>query len=192
MKKMNYSGIATVCVALSLLVISCGAPAPKPAETTVMVEVKPDMAAVKAEIQALESSWAAADNARDANAVAAFYADDAWSMSNDKPTLVGKAAILADITEGLAKKAAGSTVSYDVLEVFGDDMLVTEIGKATVKDDSGKVISTGKYMAVWEKRDGKFICIRDIYNNDAKEKQKLNSYRKVLKQVIKQAGNEAV
>ena len=106
----------------------------------------------------------------DAAAVAAFYADDALSMSNDKQTLVGKAAILADITEGLAKKAAGSTVSYDVLEVFGDDMLVTEVGKATVKDASGKVISTGKYMAVWEKRDGKFICIRDIYNNDAKEK----------------------
>ncbi len=69
---MNYSGIATVCVALSLLVISCGAPAPKPAETPVPVEVKPDMAAVKAEIQELESAWSAADNARDANAVAAF------------------------------------------------------------------------------------------------------------------------
>jgi hypothetical protein len=77
MKKMNYSGIATVCVALSLLVISCGAPAPKPAETPVQVEVKPDIAAIKAEIQALESAWSAADNSRDAEAVAAFYADDA-------------------------------------------------------------------------------------------------------------------
>ena len=105
MKKFNYSGIATICVALSLFVISCGAPAPKPADTPMQVEVKPDMAAVKTEIQALESAWAEADNARDANAVAAFYADDAWSMSNDKPTLVGKAAILAEITEGFAKKA---------------------------------------------------------------------------------------
>jgi uncharacterized protein (TIGR02246 family) len=170
MKKLNYSGIATVCVALSLLVISCGAPAPKPADTPVQVEVKPDMAAVKAEIQALETSWAAADNARDANAVAAFYADDAWSMSNDKPTLVGKAAIFTDLTKSLAKKPAGSTVSFEVMEVFGDDMVVTEVGKSTSKDASGNVLSTGKYMAVWEKRDGKFICIRDIYNNDAKEK----------------------
>lgn len=170
MKKFNYSGIATICVALSLFVISCGAPAPKPAETPVPVEVKPDMAAVKAEIQALESAWAAADNARDANAVAAFYADDAWSLSNDKPTLVGNAAILAEITEGFAKKAAGTTVSYEVQDVFGNDTQVTEVGKSTTKDASGKVISTGKYMAVWEKRDGKYICIRDIYNNDAKEK----------------------
>ena len=170
MKKIKYSGIATICIALSLFVIGCSAPAPKPVETPVVVETKPDMAAIKAEIQALENAWAAADNARDANAVAAFYADDALSMSNDKPTIAGKAAILADITEGFAKKAAGTTVAYEVQDVFGDENFVTEVGKSTVKDSSGKVISTGKYMAVWEKRDGKYLCIRDIYNNDAKEK----------------------
>lgn len=170
MKKMNYSGIATVCVALSFLVIGCSAPAPKPAETPVAVDTKPDMAAVKAEIQALESSWSAADNARDADAVASFYADDAWSLSNDKPTIVGRAAILADIKEGFAKKAAGTTVAYETVEVFGDENTVTEIGKSTVKDASGNITSTGKYMAVWEKRDGKYLCVRDIYNNDAKEK----------------------
>ena len=170
MKKMNSTAIATVYVALSLFAIGCSAPAPKVTETTVQVEAKPDMAAIKAEIQALESSWAASDNARDAAAVAAFYAEDAMSMSYDKPTLVGKAAILAEITESYAKKAAGSTVTYEVQEVFGDENFVTEIGKSTVKDAAGNVTSTGKYMAVWEKRDGKYICIRDIYNNDAKEK----------------------
>jgi uncharacterized protein (TIGR02246 family) len=159
-----------VCVALTLLVIGCTAPAPKVTEAPVQVEAKPDMAAIKAEIQALESSWAAADNARDANAVAAFYADDPLSMSNDKPTLVGKAAILEDTQAGLAKRAVGTTVSYDVQEVFGNENFVTEVGKTTVKDAAGNVISTGKYMAVWEKRDGKYICIRDIFNNDAKEK----------------------
>ena len=170
MKKMNFTGIATVFVALSLFVIGCSTPAPKPAGAVTLAETKPDLAAVKAEIQDLEIAWASADNARDANAVAAFYAEDALSMSNDKPTLMGKAAILADITEGLAKKAAGLTVSYEVMEVYGDDKVVTEIGKAISKDASGNVISTGKYMAVWEKRDGKFICIRDICNNDQKEK----------------------
>lgn len=170
MKKLNYPGIAIAYVAFSLLVTGCGAPAEKATVVVEQVAAKPDMAAVKAEIQALESNWAAADNARDANAVAAFYADDAWSMSNDKPTLVGKAAILAEITEGFAKKAAGTTVTYEVQDVFGNDMQVTEVGKSTTTDTSGKVISTGKYMAVWEKRDGKYVCIRDIYNNDAKEK----------------------
>jgi len=35
-------------------------------------------------------------------------------------------------------------------------------------DAAGKVTATGKYMAVWEKRDGKWLCIRDIGNEDAK------------------------
>jgi len=170
MKKLNYSAIAGISLALSVFVIGCTAPAPKTTEATVQVEAKPDMAAIKAEIQALESNWAAADNARDANAVSAFYADDAVSMSPNKPPLAGKAAIDADIAEGLAKRASGSTVSYDVLEIYGNEEVVTEVGKATTKDVSGNVISTGKYMAVWEKRNGKFICIRDIYNDDAKEK----------------------
>lgn len=38
---------------------------------------KPDNEKLKAEIQALENEWANADNARDVNALAAFYSDDA-------------------------------------------------------------------------------------------------------------------
>ena len=164
MKKMNYRGFATLCVAFSLLVAGCGAPADN--KTSVVAKeqlaAKPDLAAIKAEIQALESAWSEADNARNANAVAAFYADDAISMSNDKPAHQGKAAILSEIEEGMRKKTVGNTVYYEVLEVFGDDNIVTEIGKSTVKDATGNVVSTGKYMAVWEKRNGNYICIRDI------------------------------
>jgi len=166
---MNYSRITIACIALSLFVIGCSAPAPKVAETP-QVEVKPDMNAVKAEIQALETSWAAADNAQDANALADFYADDAISLSNNKPMVVGKAAIMNEITESLAKRKPGTTVSYDVIEVYGNENVATEIGKSTRTDASGNVISSGKYMAIWEKRDGKFICVRDIYNDDVKEK----------------------
>ena len=118
----------------------------------------------------MENSWAEADNARDTNAVAAFYADDAVSMVNNKPMLVGKAAIKQEIAASLAKRAKGATVAYDIIEVFGDENTVTEVGKITVKDASGKVTYTGKYMAVWEKRNGIYICIRDISNDDVKAK----------------------
>ena len=174
MKKKNYSGIAIACVALSLFFVGFSASAAdKPAVKIMPVEqvsAKPDLAKLKAEIQALENSWAAADNARNAKAVAAFYADDAVSLANNKPMSVGQVAIQKDVTEGMAKRAKGSTVSYDVMDVFGNEDTVTEVGKATYKDESGKVISTGKYMAIWEKRNGKYICIRDIYNDDVKEK----------------------
>ena len=81
----------------------------------------------------------------------------------------GKEAIRKDVGESLAKRAKGATVSYDVVEVFGEGNYITEVGKSTTKDASGKVINSGKYMAIWEKRDGKYVCIRDIYNDDAKQ-----------------------
>lgn len=84
--------------------------------------------------------------------------------------IVGKSAILKDIETSLAKKQKGATVSYDIMDVFGDENTVTEVGKTTSKDATGKVIYTGKYMAVWEKRNGKWLAIRDIYNDDVKEK----------------------
>ncbi len=56
------------------------------------------------------------------------------------------------------------------LDVFGSENQVTEVGKSTIKDATGKVTYTGKYMAIWEKRDGKYVCVRDIFNDDMKAK----------------------
>ncbi|MBK7009098.1 MAG: SgcJ/EcaC family oxidoreductase [Saprospiraceae bacterium] len=129
-----------------------------------------DLNALKAEIQAMEDQWEAASNTKNAAAILDFYADDAVSFSNNQPMLVGKEAIKKDIEAGLAKHKEGNTVTYETLDVYGDQNLVTETGKTTVTDASGKVTYTGKYMAVWQKQDGKWKTIRDIYNDDAKEK----------------------
>lgn len=129
-----------------------------------------DLNALKAEIQALEDQWETASNTKNAEAILAFYADDAISFSNNQPMLVGKEAIKKDIEAGIAKHKEGNVVSYETLDVYGDENMVTEIGKTTVTDASGKVTYTGKYMAVWQKQDGKWKTIRDIYNDDAKEK----------------------
>lgn len=172
MNNQNNFKLAMLGLAISLFTIGCNSQPDKktekePAVTAEPVVAKVDMASIKTEIQGLESAWAAADNARDANAVIAYYSDDAISLSNNAPMTKGKAAIQKEMEESMAKKAKGETVSYNTLEVFGDENTVTEIGTAISKDASGKVIRTGKYMAIWEKRDGKYICIRDIYNNDA-------------------------
>ncbi|WP_228780148.1 YybH family protein [Aquiflexum lacus] len=170
MNKNNYFRIATACIALSLFSVAC-TPAPKEATApeVMAVSVAPDMAAIKAEIQRLENAWAAADNAGDVTALLAFYSDDAVSMGGDSPMAVGKAAIQKEIEASMASRPAGTTVKYEVLDVFGNENTVTEVGKTTRMDASGKVISSGKYMAIWEKRDGKYLCVRDISNNDTKE-----------------------
>ena len=131
---------------------------------------KTDPAKLKEEIQAVETAFANADNARDAKAVSAFYADDAVALDNNQPMVVGHAAIEKSVETYLAKRPKGETTAYETIDVFGCDNYATEVGKITRKDAGGKTVYTGKYMAIWEKRDGKWICIRDITNDDVKEK----------------------
>lgn len=172
---MNFNKIfSLMAICMALTTIGCKSTTNeaevKTDEAAAMTDSKPDMSAIKAEIQALNNDWAMASNARNAAAILAFYAEDAISMPANKPTLTGKAAIQKDSETWFDKSKEGSTVSFETKEVFGDGQLVTEIGTVTTKDASGKVIYTGKYMSLWEKRDGKWICIRDISNDDVKEK----------------------
>lgn len=153
----------------TLLLTACQqTPEPKPA--AVQETPKPDLAAIKAEIQALENAWATASNAKDAVTILAYYADDAISMPDDKPMIVGKSAIQKDIEEMFAKNKEGSVVKYETLDVYGNENTVTETGKGTTTNATGEVTYTGKYMVIWEKRNGKWLVIREIYNDDAKQK----------------------
>jgi len=173
---MRHFKIASALIGLCTLAMSCTESSTDKtttegkSDTTEMMASNADPAQLKNEIQALETAWSDADNARDVNALAAFYSDDAVSMSNEKPMIIGNAAIKKDMEEGLAKRTKGAKVSYEVMDVYGAGNYATEVGKTTRMDSTGKVTSTGKYMAVWEKRNGKWICIRDISNEDAKPK----------------------
>lgn len=128
----------------------------------------PDMSKIKAEIQALNDAWATASNNKDAATILDLYAEDAISMPDDAPMLVGKAAIKKDLEMNFAKRKKASFITFETMEVFGHERMVTETGKATVRDASGKVAYTEKYMAIWEKRKGRWQVIREIYNHDSK------------------------
>ncbi len=128
----------------------------------------PDMSKIKDEIQALNTAWANAANARDAATILDLYADDAISMPDDAPALVGKAAIQKDIEADFASSSIRKTVTYETVEVFGDENRVTETGTVTAKDASGNVAYTEKYIQIWEKRKGRWQVIREIYNHDSK------------------------
>lgn len=125
-----------------------------------------DMDAVKAEITAMEDAFAAAMNAHDPDAVVAYYADDAQSMPPNKPTRVGKAAI-REAMEPIKTDTSGMTEAFTVKEVWAAGDIAVEIGAYEVSNAEGEVVKTGKYMSLFEKRDGKYVCIRDIYNADS-------------------------
>ena len=167
---MKKTILLVTYVSCVLLFASCQEPEKKetPAEVTVAEPAKPDLTQIRSEIVAIETAWAAAQNAKDVNALMAMYADDAVSMPDGEPMLTGKAAIQKKAEADFAKPSTYASIAFETLDVYAQGNVVTEVGKTMYKDAAGKTTGGGKYMAVYEKRDGKYLCIREIYNKDSK------------------------
>ena len=175
---MKKSTILTLCALVLLTVVSCNdaakqeeplaAVTAEPAKPAVTEPAKPDLAQVRADIIAVEEAWEAALNEKNINALMALYADDAQSLQDAGPTLVGKADIQKQNEKDFAGTRSFTTIAFETTDVYAQGNVVTEVGKTFYKDAAGKVSGTGKYMSVFEKRDGKYLCIREIYNKDKK------------------------
>ena len=165
---MKKTILLVTYVSCVLLFASCQEAEKKeiPPATTVAEPAKPDPAQVRAEIVTIENAWAAAQNAKDINALMAMYADDAVSMPDGEPMLNGKAAIQKKQEADFAKPAKFASIAFETMDVYAQGNVVTEVGKTMYKDATGKIIGGGKYIAVFEKRDGKYLCISEIYNQD--------------------------
>ena len=120
------------------------------------------MEKVKGEIQAMEDAYAAAEKAKDADGVAAYYSDDAMSYSRNTQPLSGKAAIRENIANNIAKDSTGNYNVYKVVDLFAEGNTAVEIGSWTEFDASGTELENGNYMSYFQKRNGKYICVRDM------------------------------
>ena len=125
-----------------------------------------DLEKTKVEIQAMEDAFAAAEKSKDADGVAAYYADDAVSYSRNKPPVSGKAAIRENIAQQIAKDTTGNQNVYKVVDLFGEGDMLVEIGSWTELNPSGAEVNKGHYMSYFEKRDGKYVCVRDMSASD--------------------------
>ncbi len=146
-------GITGMIAAAILLFTACAAPEKK--------EVV-DMDQLKADIQAMEDAYAAGEKAKDAQAVAAYYSDDAVSYSRNQEPSKGKAAIQESIAKNIASDTTGGYNVYKVVDVFAEGNMAVEIGSWTEMDVNGNEKGHGHYMSYFEKRDGKYVCVRDM------------------------------
>jgi len=142
---------------LSLFWNACNTPQEAPLEAPPI-----DKAALTSGIQAMEDAYAAAAIAKDADAVVAYYADDAVSYSSFKEPSTGKAAIRQRLADQMASDTSGTTPVFKVLEIFAGDGHITEIGSWTESDAAGVVKDHGTYFSVFRKDGDKWLCIRDI------------------------------
>ena len=139
----------------ALLFSSCSTPPPEKVETL-------DMEKIKVEIQAMEDAYAAGEKAKDAAAVAAYYSEDAINYSRNKEPNSGRASITKNIADGMAKDTLGNYNVYKIVDLFAEGNTAVEIGSWTEFDASGKETGHGNYMSYFEKRDGKYVCVRDM------------------------------
>ena len=145
---MNTLKSAAVAAAALVTLVACQ-PAP------------PDTAAEKSEIQKVNVAWGEGFNAGDADAVANLYWEDAVVLAPGVPAAQGRAAIRELMANDIASaKAAGLTnniAQASEIGVSGD--LAWQNGTFTVTDASGTTIDVGKYVSVFQKRDGKWLMI---------------------------------
>lgn len=126
-----------------------------------------NMDSVKMQIAALEAAFAKESNAGNVDGVAAYYSSDAESLAPDEPTRVGMDAIKAGIKREMERDSLRSTVAFATTGVWADGKYAVETGTITNTDKAGKVVYSGKYMTLFELRDGKYIAIRDMWNSNA-------------------------
>jgi uncharacterized protein (TIGR02246 family) len=146
---------------LAFLTITLGALtgcAPPAADTSA------DLANIKAKVL----DWMAAYNAGDADGVAAMHAEDGVVMAPGAVTVVGRAAIRDFIAADIANsKAQGFVFTGDESSDGAiDGNTGWTVGTFAVTDSSGATVGTGKYLTVYERINGEWQIIRDMWNSD--------------------------
>ena len=155
MKNTFVKGVVLGC--LALLMTSCNTNQEK------LTEV--DLEEIKKEIQARENEFAEIYNSGELKKIG-YYADDAITFYQNMAPLTNKAERLEFLKPDLNSNS--NVISFKTNEVFATKygVQVLEIGAYTVVDSTNTVISTGNYMSLFEKRDGKYVCLRDMSASD--------------------------
>lgn len=124
-----------------------------------------DKEQIRQEIQAKENAFAELYNSGELKDIG-YYADDATTFYQNRKPLVGKDSIVAFLKSDL--NANSNKISFTTKEVFisNDGEQVVEVGYYSVVDSTNVPINTGNYMSLFVKRDGKYVCLRDMSASD--------------------------
>jgi ketosteroid isomerase-like protein len=157
MKIKVVKGVLFSC--LMSLIIGCNT---KKAESVAVVI---DKEQIKKEIQARENEFATGYNSGELKDIG-YYADDATTFFQNRAPLVGNDSIVAFLISDLASNS--NKISFTTNEVFvsSDGEQVVEVGYYSVADSTNTAINTGNYMSLFVRKDGKYVCLRDMSASD--------------------------
>src|SRR5262249_26773780 len=112
-----------------------------------------------AALRAVDEDWTKAFNAGNAEVAANLYDEMAVLMPPGQPAITGRAAIKAWLAKDMeGAKKAGVTFNLGPKAAGGvSGNMGWQSGTYTATDKSGKVVETGKYLSVSEKKGGKWL-----------------------------------
>jgi ketosteroid isomerase-like protein len=155
---MKNKVLNTIILASAIsFVIACS---PKKAEPVAVVIDKDQ---IKKEIQAIEDKFAAIYTHRNVDSLT-YYADEAVSYFVGQKPIAGKEAIHQFIEEELMYFPEGAKIINETMEIYvtDDGNNVAEIGAYKMVDSTGVILQNGHYFSFFVKRDGKYVCARDM------------------------------
>jgi uncharacterized protein (TIGR02246 family) len=132
-----------------------------------------DRAAAEAEIRAIDTAYFNGVAARDANAIANIYSNDAVSQPAMSPPQKGHDAIQKGNEEFLKAPKLTMTGGSEMVKFSDDGTMAYATGTyhATWMDAKGKpVVDDGKYLNVLKKVDGKWKIVADSYSPNSPPK----------------------
>ena len=124
-----------------------------------------DEAQIRKEIQTKEDEFAALYNSGELKNIG-YYADDANSFFQNRPPLIGREAIVEFLKSAIISRADSISFKTKDLFISSDGNQVVEIGYFKVIDSTSTIINSGNYMSLFQKRDGKYVCVRDMSASD--------------------------
>jgi ketosteroid isomerase-like protein len=157
MKKLIVKGVLSGSI-ISLL-IACNENKEEPATMVI------DKDQIKQEIQDKEDSFANLYNSGEVKSIG-YYADNAISFYQNRAPLVGKDAIVTFLKSEIISNTDKISFKTNEVIVSNDGNLVVETGSFTLVDSANNLINKGNYMSVFEKRNGKYVAVRDMSVSD--------------------------
>ncbi len=153
---MMYRATRTALPALVALVAACA--------TTPRV----DRASEEQRIRELSQRQMAAAQAKDAAAMATFYADDAVFMGANQATLRGRDAIRRGMEGMFALPNLAFSFTPTTIQVAESGDIAYETGTYRFGADmpGGRLDDAGKYLTIWRKIGGEWRIVADMNNSD--------------------------
>lgn len=142
------------CLATLVLVAACASP--------------PDPAAEEQTIRNLSQQWVQAVADMDTAAIANFYAEGAYFMPPNTPWARGRDAIASAWWATLQPPNLSLSIEPSEVGIAAGGDMAYDIGTVNLAFDgpAGRIEFAGKYVVVWQKVDGEWKAVADMFNSN--------------------------